>query len=78
MPIKDRTYLLVPPTAVFRTCVSVHRRDRCTCTIFAQLRSNFEFPGTLHQLTYLPLVIYCTFVYLSIDVTGALVLPLPN
>ena len=58
----------LPPSFSFRTCVSVHRRDRCTRTplpFFVSLSVSVPLspPG--------PLVLAC----LSIDVTGALVLP---
>ena len=61
----------LPPSLSLRACVSVHRRDRCTRTPSPSLfRCLFLSP--FFSLSA-PLVLAC----LSIDVTGALVLPSP-
>ena len=57
----------------FRTCVSVHRRDRCTRTpssTFTALRFH------CHSLCFVFSIVSPVLVCLSIDVTGALVLSL--
>ena len=41
------------------TCVSVHRRDRCTCTLPAQLRSCFHF--SVHATSTAQLVFCISF-----------------